>query len=187
MDINSNDSKYSDFQNIKRKFFSLRNGIISDTLRRSGSPFKIIFGLNLPQLKEIANSIGKDYELSLKLFNDRKTRESLLLAPMIFPLSCLNEDMAKKLFENATVSEEIDILCHSLLRHYDGAPILALNILKDEKIEGIDLYKGLRLALNLINKINPMELNTILSGVQIKAEKNSLTKALFNQIKFTLE
>ena len=51
-------SDFNPLQNIKRRFFALRNGVIADTLRRAGSPFKIIFGLNLPQLAEIAAELG---------------------------------------------------------------------------------------------------------------------------------
>ena len=39
---------------IKSDFFSLRNGEIADTLRKAGSPYKIIFGLQMPQLEQIA-------------------------------------------------------------------------------------------------------------------------------------
>ena len=48
---------------IKHSFLAFRNGIVSDTLRKAGMPYGIIFGLQLPQLAEIARrydkSVGK--------------------------------------------------------------------------------------------------------------------------------
>ena len=45
---------------IKSDFFSLRNGEIADTLRKAGSPYKIIFGLQMPQLElNLQNGCGQ--------------------------------------------------------------------------------------------------------------------------------
>ena len=67
MDLSQNDPRFSDFQNVKRRFFALRNGIIADTLRRAGDPHTIIFGLTLPQLREVAEATGKDDALAALL------------------------------------------------------------------------------------------------------------------------
>ena len=40
----------------------MRNGIVADTLRKAGSPYRIIFGLNLPQISEIARVTGCNHE-----------------------------------------------------------------------------------------------------------------------------
>ena len=48
------ETSFNEMQTVKRHFFALRNGVIADALRRAGSPFRIIFGLNLPQIAEIA-------------------------------------------------------------------------------------------------------------------------------------
>ena len=52
--MEATETSFNDMQTVKRAFFAMRNGVIADTLRRAGSPFKIIFGLNLPQISEIA-------------------------------------------------------------------------------------------------------------------------------------
>ena len=41
-------------QQIKSRFMAMRNGIVADALRKGGMPHKVIFGLNVPQLSEIA-------------------------------------------------------------------------------------------------------------------------------------
>lgn len=104
-------------QQIKRRFFAMRNGIIADTLRRAGSPFKIIFGLNLPQLIDIANEFGPDKALSETMWANNTTRESMLLAPMLMPHDEITETEASKWIEESPSTEIIDNLCHHLLRH----------------------------------------------------------------------
>ena len=47
-------AEYNRMQIIKRRFFAMRNGIIADTLRKAGLDYRMIFGLNLPQVVEIA-------------------------------------------------------------------------------------------------------------------------------------
>ena len=42
---------------IKTDFFALRNGEVASRLRKAGSPYKIIFGLLVPQLEQIAASV----------------------------------------------------------------------------------------------------------------------------------
>ncbi len=108
-------TEFNDFQRVKRNFFSYRNGVIADTLRRAGSQFKIIFGLNMPQIKEIALSIGINRELSERLWRNSTTRESMILAPMIFPISELTVDLARQFITTAPDREIIDTLCHSLI------------------------------------------------------------------------
>ena len=38
-------------RDIKTQFYALRNGAIAERLRTAGSPYKIIFGLMLPQIE----------------------------------------------------------------------------------------------------------------------------------------
>ncbi len=77
--------EYNRMQIIKRRFFAMRNGIIADTLRKAGLEYKIIFGLNLPQITEIAAEQPHEADLAEELWADRRTRESLMLAPMLYP------------------------------------------------------------------------------------------------------
>ena len=121
--------------------FAMRNGIIADTLRSAGSPFQIIFGLNLPQLVEIANTNGPSKELAQKLWANTTTRESMLLAPMLMPIDDFCIEEARQWAAEAQVEEVADILCHRLLRHMPYAWQLA------EELS--DKYIGLRLAYNL--------------------------------------
>lgn len=136
-------------QSVKREFFALRNGVIADVMRRAGSPFRIIFGLNLPQLVEIAGRIGEDAELSQLLWENRSTRCSMLLAPMIMPREGLTMGRAAELVEESPSVEVVDVLCHRLLRHLDFAENLVEELM--ESAQDMNRYAGLRLAFNLLN------------------------------------
>lgn len=139
-------TEFNTLQSVKRSFFAMRNGVIADTMRRAGSPHRIVFGLNLPQIAEIAQSRYGDCELALKLWENRTTRESRLAAPMILPPESMDFDMAVQWAEDASGAEETDILCHRLLRRLPFA-LQLLDALVQRR--GAD-YLTLRLAMNLL-------------------------------------
>lgn len=135
-------------QGVKRSFFSFRNGVVADTLRRSGSPFHIIFGLTLPQLAEVAQTSGPSAELAEALWTDRRTRESMLLAPMLMPAEAFTEAEALRWASESPCAEVADVLCHRLLRRLPYAEALVEALTADGRSDG-ERYVGARLALNL--------------------------------------
>lgn len=141
---------FNEMQTVKRRFFAMRNGIIADTLRKGGSPFKIIFGLNLPQIVEIADSCPKSASLAESLWNNSSTRESMLIAPMIYPRNDFSYSKAVEWVNDIPAPEVADILCHRLLRHLDFARELAEDLCLSAN--EISRYTGLRLYFNLVNR-----------------------------------
>lgn len=135
-------------QTVKRHFFAMRNGIIADTLRRAGSPYHIIFGLNLPQLVEIAAVTPHSVELSDALHVNSSTRCSRLMAPMIHPAEAMTEEKALQWMSEVLCAEEADILCHRLLRKLPFASSLVSKALGEDS-SGWLTYAGLRLLANL--------------------------------------
>lgn len=135
-------------QLIKREFFALRNGIVADSLRRAGAPYQIIFGLNLPQIVEIAAAKGPDRCLAERLWSNTTTRESLLLAPMIYPRGEMTRETAVEWVKAAPSAEVVDVLCHRLLRHLPFAASVARGLSLSER--DLDRYCALRLLFNLL-------------------------------------
>lgn len=134
---------------IKQRFFTFRNGLLADMLRRQGvSPHRTIFGLNVIQLREIAAETGCNPGLAEELWADTSVRESRLLAPMIA------EPTAESLgwLDQVQSAEEADLLCHSLLRRCPGAFDAATARLNDDR--PLVQYGALRLLLNLANSSN---------------------------------
>lgn len=141
---------YNDMQTIKRRFFAMRNGIIADVLRRGGSPFRIIFGLNLPQIVEIAAETEPSADLACRLWANTTTRESMLAAPMIFPREDFDLAMARRWCAGIPTPEVADVLCHRLLRHRPFAAGLADELLAPDNTD-ISRYTGLRLYFNIVS------------------------------------
>lgn len=96
---------------IKKQFMALRNGIVGDVYRRAGIDcYKIIFGLNLPQMASIARSVGKDAGLAEALWNDVSVRESRLLSTWLWPAEYVTDTLTEKLLSEARTKEESDYL-----------------------------------------------------------------------------
>lgn len=132
-----------EFREAKQQFFALRNGLLADTLRKQCAlPYKLIFGLNVIQLREIAAQAGKDAGLAKQLWADSDCRESRLLAPMVKP-----EPDLQWLAEVRT-PEEADILCHASLRCHPDAETAAAEAVRSDN--PMIRYAGIRLLLNLL-------------------------------------
>lgn len=173
---------YNDMQLIKREFFARRNGVIVDTLRRAGVSYKVIFGLTLPQIREIADAAGKNVDLAERLWENRTTRESAMLAPYLFPDDYVNEEYAVRLVNEAPTAEIVDVLCMACLRRQPYAVSLA------GKLFGAgNKYASLRLYLNLM-LIGRIKDKAVAEHIAELAEKESGSsdnglRIIANQIK----
>ncbi|MCM1521593.1 MAG: DNA alkylation repair protein [Muribaculaceae bacterium] len=132
---------------MKRRFFAMRNGIVADTMRRSVPSYRMVFGLNLPQIAEIAADAPHTADFARQLWQDSGTRESLLMAPMLFPAKEMSADEALEWMASVRATEVADILCHRLLRHLPFAQALAMQTV-DSASEMLR-YTSLRLLRNL--------------------------------------
>lgn len=126
----------------------MRNGAIADSMRKAGAPYRIIFGLNIPQIAEIARDFGPDRELAEQLRENDATRESLLIAPMLFPEEELSEKIALEWLVNALTPEVIDMACLKLLKHLPDAGKLVEKMYRSEK--DLHRYAALRLGANIL-------------------------------------
>lgn len=126
---------------IKQQFFMYRNGVVADALRKGGVAYDMVFGVNLVQLKEIASGLPHTAQLAEELWADRRTRESMMLAPMLYPVEELAVESAVEMLTQAPTAEVVDVLCHALLRRMPRAWEVAA------AVEG---YPRLRLLLNIM-------------------------------------
>lgn len=135
-----------EIREVKLQFFALRNGLLADMLRKQCAlPHRIIFGLNLPQIKAIADRAGIDADLAAQLWADTDCRESRLLAPMVSDPSAAGHLARLEEFRSV---EEADVACHRLLRHCPGALAAAERALGSDT--PLTRYAALRLLLNLM-------------------------------------
>ena len=138
-------TEFNQIQQIKRNFFAMRNGIVADTIRRGGLQYKMIFGLNLPQIADIAANLPHTRELAEELWADVRTRESRLLSPMLYPREELTRERAAGLLSEAQTTEVADILC---LRHMPFAIDLAIEAATSP--DEMHRYSAFRLMANLL-------------------------------------
>lgn len=162
---------------VKQRFFALRNGLLADMMRKQcADPHKLIFGLNLPQIKAIAAEAGADKALAAELWADADCRESRLLAPMLMPA----EESSLALLSQLRTVEEADVACHSLLRRCPGAADTAMEALGSP--EPLTRYAALRLLMNLMPQSAPIARKALES-----LEFHPLTDAVARQIRTELE
>ncbi len=135
-------------QLLKRRFFAMRNGAVGDSMRKSGAPYRINFGLNIPQIADIAKEFGPDRELADSLKANMTTRESLLIAPMLFPREELTKEIAYEWLTTAQTPEVIDVACLKLVR-FVPLPGELLDELYGSPRD-IDRYAALRLGANIL-------------------------------------
>lgn len=178
--------QYSPLQQIKRSFFALRNGALGEIMRRQGADYKIIFGLNIPQLVEIAKQTPKNAHLAQELWDNKTTRESQLLAPMIFPQERFTIEIARRWADSISTTEVADILCHKLLKHMDYAIAFANELMTSDR--SISRYLALRLLFNLL----PSNIEQTGKYATEEALKNNiitrhLCQSIISEISFIIE
>lgn len=191
-----NAPSFNAMQTVKRRFFAMRNGIIADTLRKAGSPFRIIFGLNLPQIVEIANETGVSMQLAEDLWANNATRESMLIAPLIADKEAFTQADAERWIATIPAAEVADILCHKLLRYQSYAWELAEKIVADNTTlkELADStptraewghYTAVRLAFNLLSQ-DPARALAIANTPNLSENAHSLAASLADEASFLL-
>lgn len=112
-------------QEIKHEFFAYRNGVVADTLRRSGMNYRMIFGCDVPSIAAIARRIGYDDVLAEQLWSEADVRESRLLATYLFDPAKTEIDKAVRLASEVRTREEADMLAFRLLKRLPYATELA--------------------------------------------------------------
>lgn len=122
------------FKNIKREFFSLRNGVIADSLRKLYPPKTIIYGLNVPQFMEMSKRYPQNIDLGLELWEDANCRDSRLFSFYILSPTEINKDLAKEMIKNVRSIEEAEFLAFRILRHLPFSQEFLKELLQ-EKIE----------------------------------------------------
>lgn len=144
-------TEYPDnYKTLRRNIYVMRNGIVADSLRRGGCPHRLIYGVNLPQLTEIARQTGVSAELAGLLRQDKDLREARLMAPMLYPVEELTYDDALDWAHEVRWIEDADILCFKLLRRAPFADRLAAALCGED--DRLSRYTGLRLWFNIVGQ-----------------------------------
>lgn len=69
---------------IKQSFRLMMDGATAQSMRQKGMVYRLNWGATLPRLREMADGLGKDYDLAIALWKE-DVRECKILATMIMP------------------------------------------------------------------------------------------------------
>lgn len=105
--------------------------MLADTLRSYGYPYKVIFGLELPRIADIARGLSPSAELAEQLWEDREVRESRLLATYLYPVSEMTEERAEAMASDVRTQEEADMLAFRIFKRMDHAADLLERLRKN--------------------------------------------------------
>lgn len=139
-------------KNIKKDFFSFRNGIIAEKLRNLYAPGTLIFGLNVPQFIELSQKYSKNLNLATELWKDIKCRESRLLSLYLFPIEEIEKGFAKRMIKEVQSNEEAEFLAFRILKRLSYANDLydEMNVEKDNSPYTIHCIKMFKKNLDQI-------------------------------------
>ena len=113
-------------QLIKRDFRSLMNGTAAASLREKGLHYRLIFGVEWPQLMRLSAEIGKDHDLAQALWKE-DIRECRLLAGLIQPVETFSLELADVWIETMHYPEEAQYTVRSLFQHLPHVSEAAFN------------------------------------------------------------
>ena len=113
-------------QLIKRDFRSLMNGTAAASLREKGLHYRLIFGVEWPQLMRLSAEIGKDHDLAQALWKE-DIRECRLLAGLIQPVETFSLELADVWIETMHYPEEAQSTVLSLFQHLPHVSEAAFN------------------------------------------------------------
>lgn len=142
------------FAELKQRVYVMRNGVLADQLRAAGCPYRLIWGVSLPQIKEIARENGYDRDAAMLFFGLDSLRENFLTAVMLFPPDGLGRDDVAPWLDRMRWSEDADVLTHTLLLGQPYADEVAEELTRSD--DRLRRYAGLRLYLGLVQR-HPVE------------------------------
>ena len=132
------DETRESIRGIKKEFRLFMNGVTSAHLRKSGMNYNIIFGVDIPHLKEIAGKFPKETTLAKELWREN-IRESKLLAIYLLPQESYAQ-VADEWIAECRYTENADHLAQNILCHLTDACTKALQWVRLD--EGLFRYCG---------------------------------------------
>lgn len=109
---------------IKQTFRLLMNGAASKSMRDKGLNYKLNWGVQLADLRRMADTYGHDYELAIELWKEN-IRECKILATMIMPPERMLPEIADLWMEQTESQEVAEMAAFHLYQHLPYAPAMA--------------------------------------------------------------
>ena len=101
-------------RNIEKELRANMNGIASTQMRRGGMPHHVVWGIELPRLRNIAAEFTPDRALGQRLWSEN-VRESQLLGILLTPADEYLPEVADIWVKEASTPEAVSLLAMELI------------------------------------------------------------------------
>lgn len=101
-------------RDIKKEFRANMNGIASAQMRKGGIPHHVVWGIELPRLRQIASEFQRDRRLGQQLWAEN-VRESQLLGILLTPPADFIPEVADIWVNEACTPETVSLLAMELV------------------------------------------------------------------------
>jgi 3-methyladenine DNA glycosylase AlkD len=118
-------------RDIRQRCRKAMNGIASTSMRQRGISYKVNFGLNIQQIKDLSGHYKPDAKLAETLWKE-DTRELKILATLLYPADSFTEEVANKWVTEISNQEVREQLSLNLLQNLSFASKLALQWVNNE-------------------------------------------------------
>lgn len=125
---------------IKRSFRLMMNGTASRSMREKGLEYHLNWGVSFMDLKQMAEEIGKAYDLAIELWKE-DIRECKILATLLMPADEMPVEIAEIWMEQTQSQEMAEMQAFNLYQYVDYAPAMAYKwMASDREVNQICAY-----------------------------------------------
>lgn len=125
---------------IKRSFRLMMNGTASRSMREKGLEYHLNWGVSFMDLKQMAEEIGKAYDLAIELWKE-DIRECKILATLLMPADKMPVEIAEIWMEQTQSQEMAEMQAFNLYQYVDYAPAMAYTwMASDREVNQICAY-----------------------------------------------
>lgn len=117
---------------IKQSFRQMMDGAVAKSMRDKGLDYKLNWGATLPRLREMADELGKDYDLAIALWKE-DVRECKILATMVMPADRMLSEVCDIWMEQIPSQELAEQAAFNLWQHLPYASEKAFQWIACEK------------------------------------------------------
>lgn len=142
----SKTSVHDTAREIRSRFRTRMNGVVSENMRNKGLGYRINWGMSLMHLKEMAAEYNKDMHVALELWKDN-VRESKIMALLLMPTEEFTADLAEVWIDTLQTQEIAEMAAMLLFKDLSYAPALAYRL-----IAQTDALKQI-LGYNMLSRI----------------------------------
>ncbi len=101
---------------VKQWFRSYMDGTVAESMRQKGLSYRVIWGISIIHLQEMAKEIGQDEALARQLWKE-DCRECKILATLVMPHDSMTIDETRQWVATLSTKETAQWLAFNLVRH----------------------------------------------------------------------